>query len=656
MTKVMTKIATILFSFAIMFTPAAMVRAQTPTQPLTDEQQKEKAALEKKALVLLDQVIVEAPSLKLPENRIRLQINIADLLWQRNEARARTLFTQAGDGVAEMLRGSDANSVNQRRNSGQTRRPTQLREELVLTVARHDAPLAYQLLASTRTLTPPADNAMGQTFNPDQNLEQVLLSQIALLDPKLALQNAEQLLEKGQYPRTLANVLYQLQQKDKEAATKLEDKLVQRLQSANMLASIEAGNLAISLLAGGPRPVIAATTSTASNVAPVPTNRGELLAESSYQDLMRTVVEAALRATPAPAGQRGANGGRGRGPNNRQANVQTTLSDGEIEQNNARRLFNAVQSLLPKIDQYLPDRAQAVRLKAGEMSGGTDGNNRGGFDMNQVLAAMRTGDASSLETMAATVPAPMQNRLYQQAALKALDEGDVNRAQSIADDHLEPNMRAVVSQAIEFRKIANKIENMSIDEVRTTLAGLSSDNQRTDLLLQLATAAQKKNTKLARQLLDEAQRLVSRPATNYQQMDAQIKVARGFAPLDPARTFQVLEPGILQLNELLAAAAVLNGFEVNIFNEGELPMQPSSGLGSMVSRYAQEISQLAKTDFERAQTLANRFQLPEPRIQARLAIAQRVLRPEPTQTAENTFGLGFGNFGGNFRDMRQPQE
>ena len=101
---------------------------------------------------------------------------------------------------------------------------------------------------------------------------------------------------------------------------------------------------------------------------------------------------------------------------------------------------------------------------------------------------------------------------------------------------------------------------------------------------------------------------------------------------------------------------LLNGFEVNIFSEGELPLQPNSGLGNMVNRYAQELSLLAKTDFERAQTLVNRFQLPEPRIQARLAIAQGVLRPQPTQTADNSFVFGFGNFGGNFRDMRQPRE
>jgi hypothetical protein len=171
---------------------------------------------------------------------------------------------------------------------------------------------------------------------------------------------------------------------------------------------------------------------------------------------------------------------------------------------------------------------------------------------------------------------------------------------------------------------------------------LTSDSQRIDLLLQLATAAQKKNPKLSRQLLDDAQRLVSRPATNYQQMEAQIRVAHSFAALDPTRSFQVLEPIMVQLNELLSAAAVLNGFEVNVFQDGELPLRANSGLGSMVTRYAQELAVLSKTDFERAQTLVNRFQLPESRIQARLAMAQGVLRPQSVQIADYSTGMNFG--------------
>jgi hypothetical protein len=486
---------------------------------------------------------------------------------------------------------------------------------------------------------------LGEVVNPDENLEQMLLSRVAFSDPKLALQNAEQFLEKGEFPRSLSSVLSQLQEKDKEAATKLEDKLVQRLQSVNLATNLDAGNLAVGLLTPGPRPASTNNDSATEGAPPAPKKSGQLLSESSYQDVMRAVIDAALRATPAPAGQRTANAGRGRaramvvGAGQPPA-VQSALTEAEVEQNNSRMLLNQMQSLLPKIDQYLPERAQAVRTKLAELGGN---NAPRGFDMRQVQTAMQSGDAGNLEAIAAAAPPQLQNRIYQQAAMKALEEGNVDKARSIANDHLEPNTRATVSQAIDFRLMADKIETGRIEEVRQTVAGLSNDNQKIDLLLQLATAAQKKNPKLARPLLDEAQRLVSRPATNYQQMDAQLRVARGFATLDPTRSFQVLEPGILQLNELLAAAAVLNGFETNVFKDGELPLQASSGLGNMVNRYSQELAQLAKTDFERAQTLVNRFQLPEPRIQARLAIAQGVLRPQPQITNNFNF-FGGGNF------------
>lgn len=639
----MLKTATIFFGLAIMFAPASPAGAQdtkAPQQPTEEEKQKEKAATEKKAFILLDEVVAEAASLKLAENRIRIQIAAADLLWERQEARARTLYSQAADGVAEMIRTADTQDPNQRRRPDQTRNPSQLRQELVLSVARHDAPLAYQMLASTRSLIPPVDNGMGQ-ISPEENLEQQLLARVAAIDPKLALQNAELLLEKGQYPRTLTNVLSQLQRKDKEAAGKLESKLVQRLQSENMLAKLDAGNLAISLLAPGPR-VVSTSTNAA---APPPRNTAQVLSESSYQDLMRTVIEAALRATPPPPGaQRGGNQGRQRGPNaggqnaGRQGNVQTPRSDAENEQNNARRLLSGVQSLLPRIEQYLPERAQSVRQKMAEL--GMGNNQRGGgVGMGQFMSTIQQGgNADSLMAAAPSAPPQLQTRIYQAAALRALEEGNVDRAREIATNNLDSRTRTAVLQSIDFRQMADKVEASRIEEVRQTLAGLTSDSERIDLLLQLADAAQKKNPKMAGQLLDEAQRLVSRPASSYQQLNAQIRVAHAFAATEPTRSFQVLEPGILQLNELLAAAAVLNGFEVNVFREGELPLQGGSGLGSMVNRYAQELAILARSDFDRAQTLVNRFALSEPRIQARLAIVQGLLRPQAPQPANSIFG------------------
>src|SRR5262247_4167507 len=70
--------------------------AQDP--PSVEQQQKTQEALKEKAFQLLDHVIEEAQALKLAENRVRLQWQAGDLLWERDEARARTLFSQAATG------------------------------------------------------------------------------------------------------------------------------------------------------------------------------------------------------------------------------------------------------------------------------------------------------------------------------------------------------------------------------------------------------------------------------------------------------------------------------------------------------------------------------------------------------------------------------
>src|SRR4051812_5278240 len=78
--------------------------AQQQPSPLTEEQEKAKAEREKNAYRLLDQVIDEAQSLRLVENRVRIQINAADMLWDQNQVRSRGLFATAAEGIAELGR------------------------------------------------------------------------------------------------------------------------------------------------------------------------------------------------------------------------------------------------------------------------------------------------------------------------------------------------------------------------------------------------------------------------------------------------------------------------------------------------------------------------------------------------------------------------
>ena len=157
------------------------------------------------------------------------------------------------------------------------------------------------------------------------------------------------------------------------------------------------------------------------------------------------------------------------------------------------------------------------------------------------------------------------------------------------------------------------------------LGRLHSDNERIDMLVNVATGLQTSNPKVALQLLDDAKQLAVRRATSYDQFNQQLKVAHAYAGVDAARSAEVLEPGIAQLNELLSAASVLSGFEISVFKDGEMSLQGGSGLTATISRYGQELSFLAKSDFDRAELLTGRFQFAEPRIMTRLAIVQGVL-------------------------------
>src|SRR3954468_20077311 len=150
--------------FLVLLVSVASAMAQDATSqtataqqsPDPQQQTDEKAKLEKKALALLEQVVTESQGLKLPENKLRVQIAAADMLWDKNPARARGLLTDAGAMLGQIM--VDVN----RSDRDDMVTLTQLRQELVLTAGRHDAELGYQLLRSTQP--PPQPQSQNFAF------------------------------------------------------------------------------------------------------------------------------------------------------------------------------------------------------------------------------------------------------------------------------------------------------------------------------------------------------------------------------------------------------------------------------------------------------------------------------------------------------------
>jgi hypothetical protein len=624
-------------SVAVAQDATSQTAIQQPT-PDPQQQQEEKAKLEKKAIALLEQVVTESQAMKLPENRIRVQIAAGDMLWDKSAARARGLFTEAGALLGQMILEVD------RTDRSDVQSLNQLRQDLVLTAGRHDAELGYQLLRSTQQQQQtPATNQPGQgrRFNLDQgnNLEQNLLATIATTDPKFAYQKAVESLDKGEFPTALNRILTQLQPKDEELFKKLSDKTLSRLASDSLLASREATSVAVNLLMPGPR---ATNTAGVATTADANTNTNvnaraasAVLGESAYHDLMDNAITAALSVTSAGPMVNNPRGGGGarvvRGPQQQQQQ-QTQPSDEQARQNNARTILFSLQTMLPQIDQYLPERAPSVRQKLTDL--GINNNSTMNFG-NQMRVAMQQGTSDSLETAAKTAPPQIQSRLYQQAAQKAIDEGNTDKAVQIATDHLDESGRNSIMQAVDFKKLTTTASPEKLNEIKAKLAALPSDSDRVKYLTDLATATEKDNPKLALKFLDDARNLVTKRAAGYKDFEDQIKVADAYSAIEPKHSFEIMDMGIAQLNELLNAATVLNGFEVDMFKDGELSLRSDSDLVGMVARYGVELASLAKVDFEGARMTADKFQLPEPRMNARLSIVQSILGTQPVANVNN---------------------
>jgi len=117
----------------------------------------------------------------------------------------------------------------------------------------------------------------------------------------------------------------------------------------------------------GPRAAGTSTATATSTDASAANSRGtsgQVLSESAYHDLMDNAITAALSVTSLGAGGSNTRGGGGaRGFRGAQPNQTEPPDETQVRQNNARMMLLSLQTLLPQIDQYLPERQPAVRAK-----------------------------------------------------------------------------------------------------------------------------------------------------------------------------------------------------------------------------------------------------------------------------------------------------
>ena len=569
----------------------SLTLAQTPTAtPQTDEQRKAQKELEHKALNLLDDVIKDSESFKQPENRIRLKMAAANLLWKYDETRARALFRETMAALVDLLNGeSNDDPAEGRKMFGG---PKELRNELMILLAQRDGRMARELLRATRTTNAKAGDVRGINQDPDLQMDLALAQQVAASDPKLASEIAEESLSNG-FSYQLMNIISTIRAKDPDEAARLAGEIMDKLRTAKLDSNVEAHYLAIALLQ------LAAAPNSNKESAKITT---PLLDQPTIRELTEMIAKEALRS-PKP-------------------NPSTLAS---------------LNSVMPVIEKYSPSQAAQLRRKAPpqadeQESNETDDNDEMPSNYGQVL---EKGSADDILNAAAKAPPGASDMFYGRAATKLIGEGNAERARQIINEKIQdPMQRKQMLAQLDQAAAVAAAEQGKIEQARKVLATLRTDEERARLLAQLASGAGAKGEKkIALQLLDEARGMVGQRAKNARQLSAQLTVAQAYIRLDPKRSFEMLEPIVDQLNELLGAWITMGAFfSEEMVKDDEimltaLAMYLFMGAGNSSTDYIGDLVALAHADFDRTKALVDRFQRDEVRTMMRLILAQGILSP-----------------------------
>jgi hypothetical protein len=578
------------------------VGAQSPPKSAAQsEPEKQKKEQERKALLLLDELIETAQSLRLPENRAYLLSIAGDLLWQSDEKRARTLFSEAAQLVIPLVHLPEDSPDGIPQNSRW--QLAQLRQQLVRLLLNHDPQLAGEFLLASR---PPADRREGH-FNDDEEtrLELEIALKLAEKDPQRLLQRADEMLAAGKPLSQVANLLHTLREKNFEAAQKLAGLVLARFHAESPLRP-DSIQVALNLMQYAPRPN--------DEAAKEASNRKALLSAADARALLEKAI-AAAQAELAAA---------------KQQNDQN-------QRNNAINLLNNFKSLSGYLEKNAPASLAALKRGWAESEKMMEPWQRGWEALN------RLGEKQSPDLLieaAANAPAEMRFHFFQRASQIATQQGDTERARQIIRDNVkEGSLRRSALREVDQQVMWRKVGENKFDEARQLAARGQTDAERAGTLASMASSAlnadalnadKAKNREAALKLLDEAWALVEGPAESSQQFFSQLQIAGVYAPINPARGFEIIEATLDPFNELFAAAALLENFESHGgFRNKEMILLNGGRAFNYFRQYSQPLAALAAADLDRVRSLIGRFTRPEARASLQLIVLHQLLNRAP---------------------------
>lgn len=507
--------------FLAVFLCLQTTHAQQQTNLPDNDQKAADAALREKAFKLLDSLADQLGSLQSAENRARIGSNIAESIWSHDEEHSRNLFRMAAEDIKLGLQQS-----RDERNSYQTLLVFQkLREDNIERIAKHDPELALTVLKesfpavveATRT---PDGEVPDQITRREHELELRLAQKIGPRNIDVAIKLARQSLENG-FSDDLFLLLIRLSSKNREQAQSLYGDIVRKLSTADFKDDRQKNQYYY--------PELSLATKLVERFTPPAAD------DATYRELVNILLTKAI-----------AEG-----------------CDRAIPQNenyaSSANFCGHFGRLVPLMEKLYPAQARRLRQWAPEHGEYRPDTLTQSYEELNYLSV--NGSVDEILELRSKYPA-LNDEIMMRAINRAENDGDLERAEKITRSYPvnDPNYQRRLNERVEFYNMSEARLEEEWTKAEKSLVRLPP-KERAYSLLSAASFVALLNKKFALKILDQASGMADVYGPGEQQTKFQMGLALSYCLAKDDRGFAMMESLLPRLNELVSAAAKLDGFD-----------------------------------------------------------------------------------------------
>jgi hypothetical protein len=560
-------------------------------------------ATQRKALAQLDQLLKQSKSFEDTEVRIRIQAQIADLLWESDEQRARALFAEAFKEIASAKLPEQDKSIPPSYVGSDSHFP--IRSDLIRLVSERDPSLAAKLIDSVVDQPPNVDpkflgSGYGKYSESDMLKFQFAMS-ITRSDPERAAKIAGDLLRKADFHRAIS-ILQSLRGTD---ATRADDMFVHALSQAKQTGVITAENirtLADYVFSGFGEGVIRFTTG-APRQGPSESIQVSPALTAQFMELAYDAIEQWTSAARQSADS---------------ANSRANGRD--------RSEFTVAKLLLPFFDQHMPDKAAGIRARVNEAFDKTAG---GDFQN----AVTRPSTVEDLLSRSDKLNPNEKSRIYSEAIFQAIQSRHLEEARTILerveDEGTRSHLVLMLQRATEEERYRNAQEALDRGDfdVAYELIEELGERLQVNMLSNMALSLfNKKENARALKVLDEAERRAAKGEDRTDRASEMLHLAGVAARLDPNRGFEDMKLAVEAINHA-DPAPQWQKLETATDSKSGITTRKNTGLAPLAGMlFNSGFSVLSRADFDRILMLAKAIEMKEVSALAQIAVCRAVLK------------------------------